>query len=204
MDVLYSDATSFVVILATSVLPEQGASTSRITAAQVLDTISRLPLMRKISDRRCECTGAVRMKFAPELLRHPEASCPMTRIRANVLRPTQKENKKNTTDNIIVTLVDRAVVQRVCSVSGRVDKRRETLSLEIMSRQAWMSRISKKKCTLKHAVELYTLRNKRRRESDSYLTGRATRTIDKNQQRRKIRVEFTHASSARFFDRVQH
>ena len=77
-----------------------------------------------------------------------------------------------------MTLVDRALVQRVSSVSGRVDKGRERLRLEMMSRQAWMSRISKKKCTLKHAVELYTLGNKRRRESDSYLTGRATRTID--------------------------
>ena len=64
-----------------AVFAEQGASTSHMTAAQVLDVISRLPGCSGQASDAVSAYKQVEMKDASELLHLSEKACPKTWIR---------------------------------------------------------------------------------------------------------------------------
>ena len=74
-DIVKDDSGSY------AVFTEQGSSASQMTAAKVMDIISRLPGSRRTSSRRSICLYPGKKEDAPKLLKIPTSECPDIWIR---------------------------------------------------------------------------------------------------------------------------
>ena len=80
-----------------AVFTEQGSSASQITAAKIMDIISRLPACAGQAADAVSAYTQVKMEEAPKLLKIPKSECPDTGIRLPrgitlFLRKTSRES----------------------------------------------------------------------------------------------------------------
>ena len=77
-DIVKDDSGSY------AVFTEQGSSASQMTAAKVMDIISRLPGCTGQAADAISAYTQVKMEDAPSLLKNPKSECPDSWIRLNV------------------------------------------------------------------------------------------------------------------------